>query len=204
RESRTVTRRVKGKRVRSKVDIQFPDDRTWNRYGKGKGFDSRDAWRRANIDAFVESLYRGVKTLKPAVLVGIGPFGIWRSGTPDGVRGLDAFGEIYADSRKWLAQGWLDYIAPQLYWEVGGTQDRFRALDAWWRSVNAKDRYIWPALYTSHVYGGRDPWDLSEIRRQIGTLRGARDSTEAQGHVHFRLGAMWANNNRLASDLAAS
>ena len=99
------------------------------------------------------------------MLVGIGPFGIWRPGSPEGVRGLDSYAEIYADSRKWLAQGWLDYIAPQLYWEVGGAQDRFRALDAWWRRENPKSRYIWPALYTSHVYGsGAWPDTLSPRR----------------------------------------
>src|SRR5204863_4558533 len=94
RETRTVTRRVRGKRVRQKVEIPFPDDRTWKKYGKAKGFSNRDAWRRANIDGFIEELYRGVKAIKRTTLVGISPFGIWRSGTPAGVRGLDAYSEI--------------------------------------------------------------------------------------------------------------
>ena len=121
RESRTYVRRVKRQaRPRTQVDLEFPDDRTWKKYGKpDTASPTRDAWRRANIDDFVQSLYRGVKAIKPSVLVGIAPFGIWRSGTPSGVRGLDAYGEIYADSRRWLAEGWLDYIAPQLYWQVG-------------------------------------------------------------------------------------
>ncbi|HEY9230125.1 MAG TPA: family 10 glycosylhydrolase [Gemmatimonadaceae bacterium] len=205
RESRVVTRRVRGRRVRSRVDIQFPDERTWTRYGKGKGFASRDDWRRANIDEFVEAMYSGVKAIKPGVLVGISPFGIWRSGTPDGVRGLDAFGEIYADSRKWLSQGWLDYFAPQLYWQVGGYQDRFRALDAWWRRENVQNRHIWPALYTSHVYGGYDVWPLGEVRTQVLTLRDARNgTTESPGHVHFRLGALFANDGELARSLGES
>jgi uncharacterized lipoprotein YddW (UPF0748 family) len=204
RESRVVTRRVKGKRVRSRVDIQFPDATTWAKYGKGK-FDDRDDWRRNNIDVFVQSLYRGVKAIKPSVLVGISPFGIWRSGVPEGVRGLDAYGEIYADSRKWLAQGWLDYIAPQLYWQVGGYQDRFRALDAWWRRENPNARYIWPALYTSKVYGGYDAWPLGEIRTQVDAVRESRAGVEEpSGHVHFRMGALFANGDRLARDLGAS
>ncbi|MGH7616430.1 MAG: glycoside hydrolase family 10 protein, partial [Gemmatimonadaceae bacterium] len=203
RESRTVVRRVKGKRVRRKVDIEFPDARTWAKYGKGKGFSSRDAWRRANIDDFVQSLYRGVKAIKPSVLVGIAPFGIWRSGTPEGVKGLDAYDEIYADSRRWLAEGWLDYIAPQLYWPLDGVEDRFRALDSWWRSENRLDRYVWPALYTSHVYGGRDPWPLGEIGDEIQVLRQSSAATsEPPGHVHFRLAALFADGDRLASTLA--
>jgi len=139
RESRTITRRVRRKRIRQRVDLQFPDDRTWRKYGKAKGYTDRDAWRRANIDDFVQSLYRGVKAIRPTVLVGISPFGIWRSGTPSGVTGLDAFTEIYADSKRWLGEGWLDYVAPQLYWQVSGTEDRFRALDAWWRSERDLD-----------------------------------------------------------------
>lgn len=202
REARTVVKRVHGKRVRSTVAIDFPDEATWKKYGKPKGFASRDAWRRANIDEFVEDLYEGVKAIKPSVAVGISPFGIWRPGSPPGITGLDSFNEIYADSRKWLAEGWLDYIAPQLYWEVGGTQDRFRALDAWWRSVNPRQRQIWPGLYTSHVYGGRDAWPLGAIHDQIMSIRETRIATaDSPGHVHFRLGALWAQGNRLANDL---
>src|SRR4051812_1435730 len=118
RESRVVTRRVKGKRVRSRVELDFPDDKTWKKYGRVK-FSDRDAWRRDNINDFVEALYKGVKKIKPAMIVGISPFGIWRPGNPPGISGLDAFSEIYADSRRWLREGWLDYLVPQIYWEIG-------------------------------------------------------------------------------------
>ncbi|HTI63357.1 MAG TPA: family 10 glycosylhydrolase, partial [Gemmatimonadaceae bacterium] len=146
-----------------------------------------------------------VKAIKPSVLVGISPFGIWRSGTPSGVTGLDAYSEIYADSRRWLAEGWIDYIVPQLYWEVNGEQNRFRALDAWWRSENPRGRYIWPGLYTSHVYGGADAWPDAEIKTQITTIRESRaGTTDVPGHVHFRLSALFADNDRLANELASS
>jgi uncharacterized lipoprotein YddW (UPF0748 family) len=204
RESRTVTKRVRGKRVRTRVDIQFPDDKTWKKYGKAEGFTDRDAWRRHNIDTFVQELYTAVKKIKPTMVVGISPFGIWRPGNPPGITGLDAFGEIYADSRKWLREGWLDYIAPQIYWEIGGTQDRFRVLDTWWRTQNPLGRFIWPGLYTSRVYGsGSDVWPMREIPEQIAELRDARiGSADPPGHIHFRLGAMFADNNRLALMLA--
>ena len=203
RESRTVTRRVRGRRVRRQVEIPFPDDRTWKRYGRPAGWENRASWRRNNIDEFVRDLYRGTKAIKPAMLVGISPFGIWRSGTPAGITGLDAFGEIYADARRWLREGWLDYVAPQLYWPVGGTQDRFRVLDAWWRAENSRGRYIFPGLYTSHVYGGSDTWPMDEIRTQITTLRDARVNTpEVSGHVHFRLAALFADSDRLGKTLS--
>jgi uncharacterized lipoprotein YddW (UPF0748 family) len=202
-ETRTITRRVHRKRVRAKEVIPFPDDKSWRTYGKGHGFTDRDAWRRANIDDFIHSLYVGVKAIKPSIVVGISPFGIWRSGTPHGVTGLDAFSEIYADSRKWLTEGWLDYLAPQLYWEIGGEEDRFRALDAWWRSENVRHRNIWPGLYSSRVIAGSGEWPLESIGSQIDFIRESRLGTaDAPGHVHFRLAALFANGDRLARSLA--
>jgi uncharacterized lipoprotein YddW (UPF0748 family) len=203
RESRTYTRRVKKKRVRMSEEIPFPDARSWKRYGVTQGFADRDAWRRANIDDFVRSLYTGVKAIKPTMIVGISPFGIWRPGSPSGVTGLDSFSEIYADSRRWLSQGWVDYLAPQLYWQVDGVQDRFRALESWWRTENPMKRFVWPGLYTSHVFGGIDTWPIDEIQTQIETIRGARAGTaDAPGHVHFRLSALLADNERVARSLA--
>jgi len=202
REARTLTRRVRGRRVRIKVEIEFPDDKTWRKFGRGK-FSDRDAWRRHNIDDFIETLYTNVKHLKPAMAVGLSPFGIWRPGNPPGVTGLDAYTEIYADSRRWLREGWLDYLVPQIYWEIDGAQDRFRLLDAWWRTQNPMNRHIWPGLYTSKVFGGSDRWAMAEVPAQVAELRTARDgSADVPGHVHFRMGALFADNNRLAMMLS--
>jgi uncharacterized lipoprotein YddW (UPF0748 family) len=204
REQQMVRKRVGRRRVRVIQDIPFPDDRTWKRYGKAKGWTDRDDWRRSNIDGFVESMYREVKRIKPTVLVGISPFGIWRSGTPRGVTGLDAYREIYADARRWLAEGWVDYLAPQLYWPISGAQDRFRALDDWWRTQNPMGRHIWPGLYTSRTWSDRAGWSMSEVPSQITTLRDRREnSDDFPGHVHFRLGALIAERGALGDSLAA-
>ena len=82
--------------------IVFPDTATYARTGGGLTLDS---WRRANIDRFVERMYREVHVLKPTLAVGISPFGIWRPGSPNGVAGLDAYATIYADSRTLAAAG---------------------------------------------------------------------------------------------------
>ena len=194
RETKTVVRRVgKGKRrhtVTNTYELEFPDNASWARYGRGK-WRSRDDWRRHNIDDFMQNMYTRVHTAKPWVAVGVSPFGIWRPGFPAGVDGLDAYREIFADSRKWLREGWADYFAPQLYWPIGGTQDRFRVLDAWWRTQNPKGRHLWPGLYTEGTADDNATWAPDEITRQIGVLRAARAGTiESNGHVHFRLGSM--------------
>ena len=67
-----------------------------------------------------------------AVKVGISPFGIWRPGYPAPVRGLDAYEQLYADSRKWLSKGWVDYLAPQLYWNIDAPEQSYSALLEWW------------------------------------------------------------------------
>lgn len=202
RERRTVTKRINGRRVRVREDIPFPDATTWKKYGAARGFKDRDDWRRANIDRFVQQLYEGVKKKKPWLMVGISPFGIWRSGTPPGITGLDAYAEIYADARKWLAEGWVDYIVPQLYWPIEGEQQRFTRLDDWWRTQNPKGRAIWPGLFTAQVALQRAGWDGSEMPAQIERLRYARElASESNGHVHFRMGALLYNSRSIGERL---
>jgi uncharacterized lipoprotein YddW (UPF0748 family) len=176
--------------------IRFPDDATFARYGKV--FARRADWRRSNIDSFVASLYREVKARKPWLSVGISPFGIWRPDYPAGITGLNAYSEIFADSRRWLREGWVDYMAPQLYWPIDGTQSRFTRLNDWWRAENIKQRHLWPGLHTERETASRSPWRVGEIQRQIGLLRSA-DATDrgAAGHIHFRINALLPLSNAL-------
>jgi uncharacterized lipoprotein YddW (UPF0748 family) len=160
--------------------IVFPDDATYAQYGGGL---ARGDWRRANIDGFVERLYREVHALKPTVKVGISPFGIWRPGNPPGVQGLDAFADIYADARKWLQQGWVDYLAPQLYWAISAPQQSFPALLDWWLAQNIAGRHIWPGLAAYRVNNGTaSAFTLQEIPDQI---RLARSRPGVTGHLLY-------------------
>ncbi len=99
---------------------------------------SRDEWRRANINEFIQDVYHSIKALKPWVKFGISPFGIWRPGFPKQVQGLDAYAKLYADSRLWLANGWLDYLSPQLYWPVDSPQQSFPVLLNWWSATKCQ------------------------------------------------------------------
>jgi uncharacterized lipoprotein YddW (UPF0748 family) len=191
-EEATIVRHVgKGKhrrRITKRITLSFPDDASWKKYGKAKGWTDRASWRRANVDDFVRTLYREVKARKQWVLVGISPFGIWRPGNPPGITGLDSYTEVFADTRRWLREGWLDYLAPQLYWPLDNYQQRFTRLDAWWRSENVLGRHLWPGLFTMRVGSRDDPWPADEIAHEVDALRSARQGTsESLGHVHFRL-----------------
>jgi len=165
--------------------IDFPDSASYARYRRGGGTLDRDDWRRHNVDQFVKELYAEVKRIKPHVKVGVSPFGIWRPGNPASVRGFDAYTEIYADARLWWRSGWVDYLAPQLYWTIAQPGQSFPVLLDWWRSENVKRRHLWVGLYSSRVGGsGTSGWSAREIVDQIGAIRERGDSL-ARGHIHF-------------------
>lgn len=180
--------------------LAFPDDATYARYGAGL---ARDDWRRANIDRFVERMYREVHAIKPTVKVGISPFGIWRPGNPVGIQGLDAFASIYADSRKWLNQGWLDYLAPQLYWAIGAPQQSFPLLLDWWISQNSFNRHIWPGLAAYRVGdGSASAFSTSEIPNQV-TMRRTRSGST--GELFYNaVSTLKKNSGAIATTLGGS
>src|SRR5207248_2461325 len=151
------------------------DDSAWQQYlGRG-GKLSRSDWRRENIDVFVETLYRRIKAEKRWVKLGISPFGIWRPGSPRQVKkGLDAYDVLYADSRKWLANGWVDYLAPQLYWGSDGPDQSYPVLLEWWAAQNARSRHLWPGNDLTKV---GTQWRTAEIVKQIRLTRRQRGAT---------------------------
>ena len=180
-------------------NLEFPDEPSWQRYRQGGGKLSRDDWRRRNVDLFVETAYRQIKQAKPWVKFGISPFGIWRPGYPESVRGLDAYTELYADSRKWVREGWLDYNTPQLYWPVDRPQQGYVALMRWWAQQNVKGRHLWPGNFTSRVGGaGESGWRLGELLEQI---RLTRADSSATGNVHFSARALMRNPEGLSDVL---
>jgi uncharacterized lipoprotein YddW (UPF0748 family) len=135
--------------------IPFPDDKTYERAVAGGEKLSRDDWRRQNVNQLVERMYAEVKKVKPWVLVGISPFGIWRPDNPPGVKGFDQYSSLYADARKWQQEGWVDYFTPQLYWLVESKEQSYPQLLAWWHEQNVKGRHLWPGNFTSKI--GRKP-----------------------------------------------
>jgi uncharacterized lipoprotein YddW (UPF0748 family) len=172
-------------------EIPFPDDATYAAYRRGGGTLDRDDWRRDNVDQFVRDMYRAVKAIKPHVKVGVSPFGIWRPGYPEGVCCFDAYTQIYADSKKWLTNGWLDYLTPQLYWAIDSVRQSYPTLLDWWVEQNVNRRHIWPGLFTSKVGAQAarptESWTPTEIVDQILITR---DQLGATGHVHFSMRAL--------------
>lgn len=160
----------------------FPDDASWKKFGAASKL-SRDDWRRQNVDVFVRRVYESVKAAKPWVKFSVSPFGIWRPGYPPQIKGMDPYVELYADSRKWLQNGWLDFFTPQLYWAIEPKEQSFPALLDWWNQQNPKRRHIWPGMNTTKV----GTWTPGEITQQIALS--AKQPVSA-GHVHWNMKAL--------------
>lgn len=180
--------------------IPFPDDRSWNRYKASGGTMTRADWRRSNVDTLVRSLYTAIRAEKPWVKFGISPFGIWRPGNPESVRGLDAYTELFADSRKWLREGWLDYFAPQLYWRIDAPQQSYPTLLRWWAGENVHHRHIWPGNAAHRILADQQRWQAKEIVEQIELTR---QESGATGNIHFNMTSLMRNRGGIADSLAA-
>lgn len=159
------------------------------------------AQRRAAIDSFVSRLYTAVKSRKPWVRVGISPFGIWQPGYPAGIQaGVNAYEHLACDARKWLARGWVDYLAPQLYWRMKGPQS-FSALMQWWSSVNPS-RPIWPGIASVRINSSEDPGRLaSEIGAQIDCSR--RMARQSAGQLYWSWKSLATDRGGVQAELAA-
>ena len=174
--------------------LPFPDDDTWKTYQDGGGTLSRDDWRRHAVDEFVRRMQQAVHAIDPDCLVGISPFGIWKPGHPEGVVGFSQYDKLYADAKKWLNEGWVDYFTPQLYWATDRENLEFARLLDWWASETPEGVHLWPGVAV-----GRHAATPGEMERQY---QAVRDSPVADGIVHFSAKAILANVAGIADRLA--
>lgn len=162
--------------------VAFPDSHTYSAYVSGGGRLSLADWRRDSVNTLVHGLYSLVKSIKPHVKVGISPFGIWKPGHPHTIHGLSSFDSLYADSKKWLELGWVDYLSPQLYWEIDPPQQSYPALLDWWLQQNKMNRHLYTGNYASAIVV--KSWPVNELVRQVQLSRDRRDQLSL-GNVFF-------------------
>ncbi|MEV6839141.1 family 10 glycosylhydrolase [Streptomyces sp. NPDC051133] len=167
----------------------FDDDDAYDRYGGD--FDSRAAWRRDNIDLLVREMAAGVRRIRPGTRFGISPFGVWRNAATDPLgsdtrAGVQTYDDLYADTRTWVREHWIDYIVPQVYWNIGFAAADYAALVPWWAEVargTATRLYIGEALYKAGAAGQPSAWqDPVELSRH---LTFAARYPQVRGHVFF-------------------
>lgn len=166
------------------ANVEFPDSCSYEEFGR-HAFASKDDWRRDNVDYFVRTLGSRIKAEKPHVKFGISPFGVWRNidRDPAGSQtraGQTNYDDLFADVLKWLREGWIDYVTPQLYWHIGFEVADYRVLTDWWsRNVHGRHLYIGHGAYRIGGKGWEDP---NELLNQV-TINRKYDGI--QGSMYF-------------------
>ena len=167
----------------------FDDDDAYDAHGGD--FSSRAAWRRDNVDKLVTEIADGVKKLRPGTQFGISPFAVWRNAATDSRgsdtrAGVETYDDLYADTRKWVRENWIDYIVPQVYWQIGNAAADYAKVVDWWAGVakgSGTRLYIGEALYQAGAAGAPAAWqDPAELSRHL-TL--ADPYPQVGGHVYF-------------------
>ncbi|HVG40578.1 MAG TPA: family 10 glycosylhydrolase, partial [Chitinophagaceae bacterium] len=181
----------------------FNDDATY--IADPRGFPAtttgRGDWRRDNINLFIQDLYSTLTSLKPWVKFGVSPSGIYRSSTNPAIGSNTSAGAsqhysaVYADTKKWLQSGWVDYIAPQVYWYIGQTGSDYKILIPWWnnQAINGRHIYIGQAIYKVNDAAQGAPWlERSQIPNQMRMNRDAAYQN-VYGEIAFRTAFLRSN-----------
>jgi len=153
---------------------QLPDAETFARYPRG--FTDIREWRRNNVNMAIQEISATIRECTDSVEFGISPFGVWRNANVDSTgsattAGITNYDDLYADIRLWIKNGWIDYVLPQLYWEIGKKAADYEVLAHWWanevRGTNCK-LYIGMAPYRLEGAKKDSPWATgNEIGRQM-------------------------------------
>lgn len=172
----------------------FPDASSFARYGKGM---KRDQWRRHNVDMLIKEIHEKIISLKPWVRFGVSPFGIYRNNTstPDGsaTKGLETFDSLYADVLLWEKEGWIDYLMPQLYWELDHKNASYRVLVEWWSAHAGKKR---------HLYIGQDVMRTVKNGELNEKMNLARNKTTIAGVCWWPAYSLFVNPAGVADSLS--
>ncbi|MEU9353835.1 family 10 glycosylhydrolase [Streptomyces griseoloalbus] len=167
----------------------FDDDLAYDTHGGA--FPDRAAWRRDNVDRLVRETAAGIRAIRPGTRFGISPFGVWRNAGTDPLgsdtrAGVQTYDDLHADTRRWARENWIDYICPQLYWNIGFPDADYATLLRWWAGVvhgSGTRLYAGEALYKAGDPAQPAHWqDPAELSRHL-TL--AEKYPQVRGHVFF-------------------
>ncbi len=178
---------------------EFPDQKTFVQFGKGM---NKDDWRRSNSDSIITAIGRTIKAVNKQCRFGISPFGVWRNATQDTMgsntkASQTNYDDLYADILLWLRKGWIDYVVPQLYWEIDHKLCDYNVLADWWAAHSyGKDCYVGLAIYRAN---SNPAWrDKTQLPRQIKKLRSLKN---LNGMVFFNSKVFEKNPNGWSDSL---
>lgn len=167
----------------------YDDKATFEKYGKGN-FATIEEWRRDNINTFIKETSFAIKNIKPYIKFGISPCAVWRNQSKDktgsDTKGVSAYDDLHADTRLWLQRGWIDYLAPQVYFSTKSVAVPYQTMLNWWQENSfGRHIYIGHAVYKINNDKYDQTWNNpSELSEQIRIMRGR--SGMAAGSVFYR------------------
>lgn len=161
-----------------------------------RGITDIDDWRRDNINLLMKEIYEIVKAKKPYVKFGISPFGIVKNEYAN-TNGFNSFDVIYCDPLNWLDNKIVDYITPQVYWEIGHDKADYAKLVPWWSKITT-ERHLYIGQYTSKMSAPDYDKKKSEIGDQI---RLNRSYPNVLGSVCFSAKSITRNWSGLADSM---
>lgn len=187
---------------------EFPDNASFKANPRGFATAQKSDWRRNNVDMVIAELQKTIKTAKPWVQFGISPFGVWRNNNVDPKgsatrAGVQNYDDLYADILKWLREGNIDYVAPQLYWEIGKKVADYKILVKWW-SENSYNKNLYIGLFASQLgsKAAAPEWRQgNELMRQ---LRMNQNYPQTDGAMFFSAKALQGNYQGIADSLSRS
>ena len=179
---------------------EFPDDVSFRKYGVGM---TKDDWRRSNTDSIISKLSFAIKKENKKCQFGISPFGVWRNQDKDPIDGSRTIGaqtnydDLYANILLWLKKGWIDYVAPQLYWEFGHRIAPYEVLLSWWSNhTYGKHCYVGMGIYRAN---SNPAWKLAnQLPRQIVAMR---NTPNMKGMIFFSSKTFERNPNGWSDSL---
>jgi uncharacterized lipoprotein YddW (UPF0748 family) len=167
--------------------IPVPDNATFGKYGNS--YNNIEDWRRNNMNLFIKEVADSIKNIKPYLKFGIAPSGVWRnkSRDPEGsdTRGFEHYDYLYADVVSWLKNGWIDYVAPQIYWNIGYKYADYKTLVEWWNNhTYGRHLYIGQGVYMADTNSTNPAWrNPQELPNQ---MRINREYSNVKGSIFYK------------------
>jgi len=180
---------------------EYPDSAQFKKYGSK--FSSIGDWRRNNVNTLIEKLHNSIKKEKENVEFGISPFGVWRNVSTDPVRGsqttagVQNYDDLYADILLWMNKGWIDYVAPQIYWNQGHKAAEYNTLVKWWSKYAAQTN--------TNLYIGQAAYKINEwknAKELINQINFNRNYPEVKGSIFFSYKSLLTNPKNATNGLA--
>ena len=179
---------------------EYPDSAQYQKYGSK--FASIGDWRRNNVNNLIEKLHKSIKKVNPNVEFGISPFGVWRNASTDPVKGssttagVQNYDDLYADILLWMDKGWLDYVAPQIYWNQGFKAAEYNTLVKWWSKYAADSG--------TKLYIGQAAYKVNEwqnAKELVNQINFNRNYAQVKGSIFFSYKSLLTNPKNVTNSL---